>query len=94
MRFTINGNPFFFMVMVHNVGGAGDVQRLAIKGPKTGWFEMKRNWGQVWQYTGGPKGMVNEPLSFRAILSDGRQVVSTNASPRYWRFGQTFQGRN
>jgi hypothetical protein len=94
MRFTINGNPYTFLVLVYNVAGAGDVQRLFIKSPKTGWFQMTRNWGQVWDYNGGPKNMVGQPLSFRAHTSDGHFVTSPNAAPANWRFGQTFQGRN
>ncbi|KAG0565044.1 hypothetical protein KC19_8G158700 [Ceratodon purpureus] len=94
MRFTISGNPYFYQVLVFNVGGAGDVQRLFMKGPRTGWIAMKRNWGQVWQYRGGPKGLVGQPLSFRAHTSDGRYVISPNATPANWRFGQTFEGKN
>lgn len=94
MRFTINGNPYFFLVLVYNVAGAGDVQRMFIRGSRTRWFEMKRNWGQIWEYSGGPQGMVGQRLSFRTITSDGRQVFSTDAVPANWRFGQTFEGRN
>lgn len=94
MKFTINGNPYFFLILIFNVGGAGDVQRLLIKGPRTNWMEMKQNWGQVWTYSGGPKGMVGQALSFQAITSDGQRVVSPNAAPSNWKFGQTFEGRN
>lgn len=94
MRFTITGNPYWFMVLVYNVAGAGDVQRLFIKGSTNRWVEMKRNWGQVWTYSGGPNGMVGRAMSFRAHTSDGRQVVSNNACPASWKFGQTFEGVN
>ena len=94
MRFTINGNPYFFLVLVFNVAGSGDVQKLYIKSPTTGWQAMSRNWGSVWQYTGGPKNTVGKALSFRAVLGDGSSVVSTNAAPGNWQFGQTFEGSN
>lgn len=94
MRFIINGNPYFFLVLVYNVAGAGDVQRMFIKDSNTGWGEMQRNWGQMWQFNGGSKNMVGKALSFRTITSDGRQVTSTNAAPANWRFGQTFEGVN
>lgn len=90
MRFTINGNPYHMMVLVYNVAGAGDVQQMFIKSPTTGWLQMSRNWGQIWTYKGGPRNIVGFALSFRVYTSDRRQVVSYNAAPANWRFGQTF----
>jgi hypothetical protein len=52
MRFQINGNPWFLLVLVTNVGGSGDVQQLQVKGEKTSWYQMVRNWGQMWQFNG------------------------------------------
>ncbi|CAH8354140.1 unnamed protein product [Eruca vesicaria subsp. sativa] len=44
VRFDIKGNPNFIMVLVYNVGGAGDVNSVAIKGHKSSWISMQRNW--------------------------------------------------
>lgn len=91
MRFLINGNPWFLLVLVTNVGGAGDVQQLYIKGDNTGWYPMIRNWGQMWQLTGN-SNMPGQALSFRAVLSDGTSVQSMDVAPANWRFQQLFEG--
>jgi hypothetical protein len=91
MRFQINGNPWFLLVLVTNVGGAGDVQQLYLKGSETDWYPMRRNWGQMWQFVGNNK-LPGQALSFRAILSDGSAVESLDAAPSDWKFSQLFEG--
>lgn len=91
MRFQINGNPWFLLVLVTNVGGAGDVQQLYLKGSQTGWYTMTRNWGQMWQFVGNNK-LPGQALSFRAVLSDGSVVESLDAAPSNWQFSQLFEG--
>lgn len=93
MRFTINGNPYFLLVLVTNVGGAGDVQQLYIKGSSTDFLPLKRNWGQMWQFTGN-SGMHGQAISFKAITGDGAVAFSNNVAPPNWGFGQTFEGAN
>jgi hypothetical protein len=53
IRFTINGNPFFMLVIITNKGSAGDIQQVFVKGAYTGsWHPLSRNRGQNWQYSG------------------------------------------
>ncbi|KAL4191256.1 hypothetical protein AMTRI_Chr07g28920 [Amborella trichopoda] len=87
MRFTITGHQYFNLVLVWNVGGAGDIVRMRVKGKKMGWVDMKRNWGQNWQ---SDIDLTGQSLSFRVTTSDERVSTSWHVVPPSWQFGQTF----
>ncbi|CAN1169694.1 EXPA25 [Linum perenne] len=92
VKFRINGNPNFNLVFLYNVGGAGDVKEVRVRGSKSGggWIPMKKNWGQNWECG---NVLVGQTLSFHVVTSDGASRVFKNVVPSSWRFGQTFDGR-
>ncbi|CAA3008438.1 expansin-A11-like isoform X1 [Olea europaea var. sylvestris] len=93
IKFTVTGSPYFNMVSISNVGGAGNVKKVEVKGHKklNHWTELNHNWGTKWDTSAT---LVGEKLSFRITTGDGRTIVSHNVAPSDWQFGQTFEGKN
>ncbi|CAA0827725.1 Expansin-A20 [Striga hermonthica] len=90
IRFTLKGSAYFMQVLVTNVGLDGEVVGLKVKGPRTGWAPMARNWGQNWQLN---INLAGQPLSFELTTSTRRTLASYNVAPQNWNFGQTFSGK-
>ncbi|OAY68737.1 Expansin-A16 [Ananas comosus] len=90
IRFTIAGSSYFHQVLITNTGSDGFVTAVKVKGSRTGWIPMARNWGQNWQCDTDLRG---QPLSFEVTDSEGRTLTSYNVAPSDWRYGQTFEGK-
>ncbi|KAJ4804397.1 Expansin-A8 [Rhynchospora pubera] len=87
VRFQVNGNPYFELVSISNVGGSGVICALWIKGTKTDWMPMSRNWGMNWQSGAYLNG---QSLSFRVQTDDGKTKIFYNVAPSNWWFGGTY----
>ncbi|KAK8965554.1 Expansin-A16 [Platanthera guangdongensis] len=90
IRFAIRGRAYFYEVLITNVGFDGEVAEVMVKGTRTGWIPMGRNWGQNWHCNADLSG---QALSFELKGSGGRSSTSYNVVPSTWIFGQTFEGK-
>lgn len=88
LRFQIDGNPYFNLVLVYNVGGAGAVAGLALKGGSSStWYTMTRNWGQKWQ---DHHKLVGQTLCFKVTLEGGSSLYVYSLTGTNWSHGSTF----
>ncbi|KAJ4732606.1 Expansin-A16 [Rhynchospora pubera] len=90
MRFTVTGSSYFHQVLITNVGSDGEITAVKVKGLRTGWLSMGRNWGQIWQCDADLRG---QPLSFEVTVRSGGTVTSYGVAPSSWQFRQTFEGK-
>ncbi|XP_050908619.1 expansin-A20, partial [Lathyrus oleraceus] len=90
MKFTMSGSSHFYQVLITNVGQEGEVFAVKVKGSRTGWIPMARNWGMNWHCN---VNLQHQPLSFEVTSSTGKALASYNVAPSNWQFGQTFQGK-
>jgi hypothetical protein len=78
VRFTVGGHSYFELVTVANVGGSGVVAQAWVRGARTRWMAMARNWGANWQSNAYLNG---QSLSFRLRSDDGRVVTAYDVAP-------------
>lgn len=90
IRFTIAGSSHFHQVLITTVGSDGFVTAVKVKGSRTGWIPIARNWGQNWQCDADLRG---QPLSFEVTDSEGRTPTSYSIAPSDRRCRQTFEGK-
>ncbi|KAJ3684697.1 hypothetical protein LUZ61_013861 [Rhynchospora tenuis] len=91
IRFTVNGNPYFELVTISNIGGSGVIRAVWIKGSKTDWMQMSRNWGMNWQ---SGAYLNDQSLSFSVQTDDWKTVTVYDVAPSNWYFGSTFSTGN
>ena len=73
-----------------NVAGSGSIRSVSVKGTKTGWIALNRNWGANWHSMAFLTGKM---LSFRVTNTDGQTLQLANVVPQGWKFGQTFASK-
>ncbi|WOL05448.1 expansin-A30 [Canna indica] len=89
IRFRLQGNSYWLLAFVMNVGGGGDVASMWVKGSSTGWISMSHNWGVSYQAFSRLGG---QPLSFKVMSYTTRQtIVAYNVAPSNWNTGLTYE---
>lgn len=88
LRFYFQGNGYWLLVYVMNVGGGGDISGMWVKGSGTGWILMSHNWGASYQAFATLGG---QALSFRITSYTTRQTITAwNVAPSNWNVGWTY----
>lgn len=91
IRFLLQGNGYWLLAFVMNVGGAGDVGSVWVKGSRTGWIKMSHNWGASFQAFSRLGG---QSLSFKVVSYSTKQTIfAYNVAPANWWTGKTYQAR-
>ncbi|XP_078174144.1 expansin-A24-like isoform X2 [Carex rostrata] len=88
IRFTINGNDYFDLVLIWNVGGAGSIKTVWVKGSSTSWIQVVWNWGANWHASSYLNG---QSLSFLVTNTDSQTILFQDMVVSTWSFGKTFQ---
>ncbi|KAL4602670.1 hypothetical protein ACB092_10G070500 [Castanea dentata] len=88
LRFSFQGNGYWLLVYVMNVGGGGDIANMWVKGSQTGWISMTHNWGASYQAFATLGG---QPLSFRITSYTTKEtIIAWNVAPANWQVGLTY----
>ncbi|XP_042483906.1 expansin-A7-like [Macadamia integrifolia] len=91
IRFQLQGNGYWLLVYVMNVGGAGDIVSMAVKGSSTRWISMSHNWGASYQAF---QTLSGQTLSFKVTSRTTRQTIfAWNVAPKNWYIGMTYEAR-
>ncbi|XP_055821861.1 expansin-A18-like [Solanum dulcamara] len=89
IKFSLQGNGYWLLVYVMNVGGVGDIASMWVKGTKTNWLSMSHNWGASYQAFATLSG---QALSFKITSYTSHEtIIATNVAPSNWQVGMTYQ---
>lgn len=87
-RFSFQGNGYWLLVYVMNVGGGGDIANMWVKGSRTGWISMSHNWGASYQAFATLSG---QTLSFKITSYTTKEtIIAWNVAPSNWGAGLTY----
>ncbi|RZC73101.1 hypothetical protein C5167_048582 [Papaver somniferum] len=90
IRFKLQGNGYWLLVFVMNVGGGGDISKMWVRRSRSGrWMSMTHNWGvshQAFAELGG------QSLSFRLQSYSTKKIITASyVTPSNWNTGMTYK---
>ncbi|KAL6006775.1 Expansin-A7 [Asimina triloba] len=89
IQFSFQGNGYWLLVYVMNVGGGGDIGSIWVKGGQTDWISMSQNWGASYQAFATLGG---QSLSFKITSYSTKQtIIAWNVAPANWNVGLTYE---
>ncbi|KAL5186456.1 Expansin-A7 [Glycine soja] len=83
LRFSFQGNGYWLLVYVMNVGGGGDIANMWVKGSGTEWISMSHNWGASYQAFATLGGQVTS-------YATKETIIAWNVAPTHWGVGITY----
>ncbi|KAL2254963.1 UNVERIFIED_CONTAM: Expansin-A16 [Sesamum indicum] len=75
IRFTLKGRAYFMQVLITNVGLDGEIVAVKVKGSRTIWVQMERNWQCNTKLAG-------QPLSFEVTTASSITLATYNVAPQ------------
>ncbi|PHT96123.1 Expansin-A4 [Capsicum annuum] len=82
VKLSFQGNGYWLLVYVMNVGGSGDIASVFVKGTKTNWLPMSHNWGASYQAFATLSG---QALSFKITSYTSHEtIIANNVAPSNW----------
>ncbi|KAL1543065.1 expansin-B4-like [Salvia divinorum] len=89
VKISLGSNPYYLAMVVENVNGEGEIDRIEIKGQGwQSWGYMQRDWGETWKFN-VPSGTTG-PFSFRFTDRSSQSVVAYGLIPANWTPGKTY----
>ncbi|XXG43502.1 hypothetical protein AAC387_Pa01g3523 [Persea americana] len=89
LEFSFQGNGYWLLVYVMNVGGGGNIGGIWVKGSRTGWIAMTHNRGASYRAFSTLGG---QSLSFKITSYTTKEtIMAWNVAPSDWNVGVTYK---
>ncbi|GJP62982.1 hypothetical protein CLOP_g20038 [Closterium sp. NIES-67] len=89
VAFMLTGNPYYLQVLIFNVAGPGNINKLEVSDGTT-WDVMDHNWGASYSKS---KKYGGKELSFRLTAVSGDVLTVNRAVPSNWYIGAAYMSR-
>ncbi|XP_052158785.1 expansin-A17 [Oryza glaberrima] len=96
VRFCLQGNHYWLLLYVMNVGGAGDVSSLSVKtsGGDGAWIQAAHNWGITYQVFAALDNSDGLTVKLTTYSTPQQTIIVSDAISPWWITGLCYQGSN